>query len=279
MQALIRSINRLSRFTGFFIGLGLLGLAGSAAAEFDHSAWDELLKDHVVEFARGSKTAVDYGAMGKNREQLQSYLSDLAEPGRDEFDTWGRDSQLAFLINAYNAWTVELILGYYPDIDSIRDIGFLPGAAWRRGIVSLFGRQVSLDELEHEMIRQWPQFREPRIHFAVNCAAIGCPALRAEAYTGARLDEQLQDSTWRFLADRDRNWLQGDSLYVSRIFDWYEDDFQQGWQGINSVQDFLIRFADALALQESDIKALQAGDIRIRYSRYDWGLNDLESRP
>lgn len=251
----------------------------TALAQFDHDAWDSLLKAHVHESDQGRKTAVDYAAMAKDREQLRAYLSDIAATSRAEFDSWGRDEQLAFLINAYNAWTVELVLQHYPQIDSIRDIGFLPGAAWRRKLVVLFGRQVSLDEVEHEMIRQWPQFREPRIHFAVNCAAVGCPALRAEAFSGARIDEQLQDSTRRFLADRDRNWLQDDSLYVSRIFDWYEDDFQQGWQEVNSVQEFLIRFAGALALQESDVKALQAGDIRIRYSDYDWGLNDLESRP
>lgn len=247
----------------------------ASLAQFDHGAWDRLLRTHVQEIDQGRKTAVDYEEMAADRGRLQDYLSSLAEVSRSRFDSWERDAQLAFLINAYNAWTVELILQHYPGIDSIRDIGFLPGAAWRRDIVELFGRQVSLDEVEHEMIRQWPQFREPRIHFAVNCAAIGCPALRGEAYTGQHLEQQLQESTRGFLADRDRNWLEGETLYLSRLFDWYEEDFQQGWQGIDSVADFIARYADHLGLRQSRLEALRAGDIRIRYSRYDWGLNDI----
>mgnify|MGYP003700325947 CR=1 FL=1 len=263
------------------IGLILICLfSGPAAAlaEIDHRLWDDLLQSHVRLLDGGRKTTLDYAAMAADRQQLQTYLGTLAGVSRTDFDNWSRNAQLAFLINAYNAWTVELILQHYPDIDSIRDIGFLPGAAWRRDFVELFGGQVSLDEIEHEMIRQWPQFQEPRIHFAVNCAATGCPALRAEAWRAEDLQAQLEDSTKRFLMDRDRNWWEGNTLTVSRIFDWYGEDFEQGWQGIESLRGFFIQYSGALELTDSQIEKLRRGEVRIRFSRYDWGLNDISGR-
>lgn len=263
-------------FTGLAYLLVLFSTLQSAQAEFDHGSWDQLLTDHVREFDGGQATAVDYGGMQASRSELRAYLERLAAAPREEFERWTIDEQLAFLINAYNAWTVELILGDYPDVDSIRDIGFLPGAAWRRDIVRLFGEQVSLDELEHEMIRGWDRYQEPRIHFAVNCAAIGCPALRIEAYSGAVLESQLEDSSRLFLSDRDRNYADGNTLYVSRIFDWYEEDFERGWNGVDSVGEFLLNYAEALGLSESQTTALRRGDMRIRYLDYDWGLNGTD---
>lgn len=250
----------------------------AATAEFDHDPWDRLLADYVRVFDSGRVTAVDYTALASARSQLTGYLDALAAVPRAEFDGWSRDAQLAFLINVYNSWTVDLILSEYPEIDSIRDIGFLPGAAWRRDIVSLFGEQVSLDDVEHGMIRGWERFKEPRIHFAVNCAAIGCPALRPEAYVASRLDEQLEDSTRLFLADRDRNYLENDTAYISRIFDWYEEDFERGWQGVNSVQDFLFRYADALDASPAQQARLESATLRIRHLDYDWGLNSVAAR-
>ena len=172
-----------------------------------------------------------------DRDQLADYLGQLAAVSSREFQQWSRADRLAFLINTYNAWTVELILTEYPDISSIRDLGSLFRSPWSRRFVSLFGEMVSLDHIEHELIRGPDGFQEPRIHFAVNCASVGCPALRQEAYVGDRLESQLEDATGRFLADRSRNRLDGDVLRVSEIFDWYEEDFEQGWRGwvMNSV--------------------------------------------
>lgn len=259
------------------ITLVLFAVAPAALwAQFDHSIWDGLLSRHVVEMDQGRKTRVNYTDMEQEREQLGDYLDSLAAVTRTRFDAWPLSEQLAFLINSYNAWTVELILTEYPQLDSIRDIGFLPGAAWRRKIVELFGSQVSLDTVEHEMIRGWDRFQDPRIHFAVNCAAIGCPALRSEAYSGDRLDMQLDSSARQFLADSDRNYLRDNSVYVSRIFDWYEEDFDRGWNGIDSVQEFLLRYADALDPTQSQIEALREASMRIRYLEYDWRLNDVQ---
>lgn len=254
----------------------LLVMPASGAVP-DHADWDQLLQHHVQMHDQNRTSSVDYAGMAQERPALRQYLQSLQTVSREDFDAWPMPDQLAFLINAYNAWTVELILQYYPDIDSIRDIGFLPGAAWRRNIASLFGEQVSLDDIEHGMIRGWPRFQEPRIHFAVNCAAIGCPALRNEAYTGARLEQQLEENTERFLSDRERNFMDKDVLRISPIFDWYREDFEKGWQGIDSVEEFLLAYANALGLDDRQRERLRDGQIRLRYSDYDWSLNSLRA--
>jgi len=247
--------------------------ASASYGQFDHSTWDSLLKSHVELIDGGQATQVDYGGMLQDRAQLGSYLNTIAQVQRSEFDIWDADEQLAFLINAYNAWTVELILTEYPDIRTIRQIGLFPFSAWRRNIVDLFGESVSLDDVEHGMIRGWGIYNVPRIHFAVNCAAIGCPALRGEAYVGSRLNVQLEDNTKLFLMDKSRNYFEDGRLYVSSIFDWYEEDFEQGWQGIRSVAGFLSKYTQEIGVPESAISQLQQNRIPIRHLDYDWGLN------
>lgn len=246
----------------------------SSLASFDHDQWGKLLQEHVVEVNGGRTTQVDYAGMLADRNILRAYLADVANIDRESFESWDQASQLAFLINAYNAWTVELILTEYPDLDSIKDIGFLFSSPWRQEIISLFGEQVSLDDIEHGMIRGWNRYHEPRIHFAVNCAAISCPSLRPEAYQGGRLEQQLEDNTRLFLSDKTRNYFSSDRLYVSSIFNWYEEDFEQGWLGVSSVAEFLQRYADVLNLDGEAKSLLIEGRLRIRYLKYDWGLND-----
>lgn len=248
-------------------------LPGSVFAAFDHSEWDSLLQQNVIKINEGQTTQVNYAAMLADRARLRSYLDRLAEVQRSSFENWSEDEQLAFLINAYNAWTIELVLTEYPGLDSIREIGFLFSSPWRRKFVSLFGEQMSLDDIEHGMIRGWERYNEPRIHFAVNCAAIGCPALRAEAYEGNRLEEQLEDNTRLFLSDRGRNYFSDGRLYVSSIFNWYQEDFERGWTGIDSVDEFMSRYSESLGLDLDTIAALNGGRLGIRYLRYDWELN------
>lgn len=246
---------------------------GVVHAQFDHSPWDQLLRAHVEVLREGRETRVDYAGMQEQSEVLASYLDAAAGVTARAFDAWSQPERLAFLINIYNAATVDLVLTRYPGIDSIRDIGSLFRSPWSRPIVSLFGGQVSLDEIEHEMIRDSREYNEPRIHFAVNCAAIGCPPLRAEAYVGPRLEHQLDDSTRLFLSDRTRNYAQDSRLYLSKIFDWYREDFERGWQGINSVAEFLAPYANELDLDSAQRELLREGEITIRYLRYDWVLN------
>ncbi|MDA0688334.1 MAG: DUF547 domain-containing protein [Proteobacteria bacterium] len=244
-----------------------------ALAEFDHRLWDELLKRHVVTANGGITTRVDYAGMRFDSGKLQEYLGSIASVSRKEFEEWDAGEQLAFLINTYNAATVQLVLTQYPELDSIRDIGFLFSSPFRRSFISLFAEQVSLDDIEHDMIRRWPQFEEPRIHFAVNCAAISCPPLRAEAYRGDSLDAQLDANTRRFLSNRDINFLAGNTLWISKIFDWYGDDFSSDWRGSSSLEKFLADYSEELGLSAEQAALLANSKIRIRFTAYDWSLN------
>lgn len=268
------SPRRISRL-GCLALLWSLPLLASAQAAFDHSAWDALLREHVVVAEGGAASSVDYRSLSASRSTLDVYLLRASRLAREDFELWSLDDQLAFLINLYNAATVALILEHTPGIESIRDIGGLFSSAWNQERVALFGDRVTLDEIEHDMIRGWGRYEEPRIHFAVNCAAIGCPALRAEAYTGAALEMQLEDATRRFLGDRSRNRLEGRRLWVSSIFKWYREDFERGWGGSDSLEQFLARYASELGLDAEWRRLLEGGDVPIRFLRYDWGLNGL----
>ncbi len=256
-----------------FLLAGSLVFASVIQADFDHSSWDAMLRKHVLVIGDGSVTQVDYAGMALEESGLDDYLVAAAAVTKLTFDSWVLQDQLAFLINVYNAATVSLILTEYPELQSIRDIGNILRSPWSREYVALFGGNVTLDNIEHDMIRGWNIYNEPRIHFAVNCAAIGCPPLRAEAYVGSKLHEQLDDNTRLFLSDRSRNYLQGDRLYVSQIFNWYEEDFTRGWQGIDSIAEFIGLYADALGLNPEQQTALQQGGFSIGYLRYNWGLN------
>ena len=247
--------------------------ATQSLAQFDHELWDELLKRHVVSTDLGMTTRVDYAGMLLDSEELESYLASTARVSRAQFDSWNSSEQLAFLINVYNAATVKLVLTEYPDLDSIRDIGFLFTSPFRRDFITLFAEEVSLDDIEHGMIRSWPQFEEPRIHFALNCAAISCPPLRAESYRGDSLDEQLDANTRLFLSNRNINYMSGNRLLISKIFDWYGEDFSKGWGGIDSLEEFLEAYKQELGLSPEVAAQLADKALSIRYTPYDWGLN------
>jgi hypothetical protein len=207
---------------------------------------------------------------------LKTYLDGLSAVSRQEFDGWGKAQRLAFLINSYNGYTVELILTRYPDLKSIRDLGSFVRSPWKKQFFTLLGEPRSLDDVEHGIIRAKGAYDDPRIHMAVNCASIGCPALRPEAYVGERLDAQLDDQVLRFLSDRTRNRYspERNALEVSKIFDWYEGDFEQGHRGIDSPAAFFAAHAAQLADRPEDQRAIRAKTVKIRYLEYDWALND-----
>lgn len=246
------------------------------AQEFDHGVWDKLLKESVHAIQNGHATQVDYDAFVTRHTELKLYLENLAKVSKEEFDAWSSDHQLAFLINAYNSWTIELILTRYPDLDSIKDLGALFSSPWDKEIVLLFGAKYSLDDIEHGLIRGSGRYNDPRIHFAVNCASIGCPALRPEAYQGVRLQEQLDEATALFLQDRTRNRLKGDYLEVSKIFKWYKEDFEKGWLGYHSLGQFFVARSKDLNLTEGQKQELSKGNMNIKYLSYDWRLNKIQ---
>ena len=252
--------------------LSFLSISTANAADCEHNQWYELLKDNVVELKSGSVTQVDYQAFMNDHVILKNYLATLSDVSASNFESWSSDTQLAFLINAYNAWTVELILSKYPDLESIKDLGSLFSSPWKKAFIPLFGDTVSLDHIEQDLIRG--HFDEPRIHFAVNCASIGCPALRAEAYQSDSLDSQLEEAAHLFLADTDRNRLKGDELQISKIFDWYQSDFEKQ----QTLAAYLVRYASSLNLTESQQQDVLSGKIDIEYLDYDWSLNSVNNK-
>ena len=238
---------------------------------FDHSDWDALLEENVAPLRGGVATAVDYAAIGRDQERLDAYLESLSDVSIQGFKDFSRDEKLAFLINAYNAYTIKLIL--LEDIpDSIRDIGNFLSGPWDKEFIVLLGKARTLDEIEHEMIRGNPELMDPRIHFAVNCASIGCPALRPEAYTADKLDAQLEDSTRKFLSDKKRNRYNSErkALEISKIFDWYEDDFEDA---AGSLAAYLLPYAEELGVPQNKRKQMKDDDMTIRHLDYDWALN------
>jgi hypothetical protein len=172
-----------------------------AVFAFDHGQWDAVLKKNVVVLEGGKASQFRYADVDRNA--LKAYLASLSKVEEKEFKGWSREEQMAFLINAYNAFTVEKILTRYPDIRSIWDFGKIFGNPFKDEFFTLLGRKMSLDGIEHGILRK--DYREPRVHYAVNCASIGCPMLREEAYVAARLERQLEEQAVRFLSDRSRN--------------------------------------------------------------------------
>ena len=253
--------------------------AQSPGFDHGHASWTTLLRQHVRLVRSGQATQVAYAGFKADRAALKAYLDSLSAVTRAAFAGWPRAERQAFLINAYNAFTVELILTRYPDLKSIKVLGSLLSSPWKPKWITLLGNQVSLDDIEHAMLRKRGDYDDPRVHFAVNCASIGCPALREEAFVAARLDAQMDEQTVRFMSDRTRNrWNpQRGRLELSKIFDWYGEDFRLGHRGIGSLQAFAARYADQLADAPADRERIRAGGVDIAYTDYDWALNDVRA--
>ena len=181
---------------------------------------------------------------------------------------------MVFLINAYNGFTAELILTKYPGLKSIKDLGSLIQSPWKNKFFTLLGEQRYLDWIEHEQLR--PKYNDPRVHGAVNCASIGCPALRPDAFTTAKLDAQLTDGMVRFMGDRTRNRYNAQSgkLEVSSIFKWFREDFEKGQRGFSKLEDVFAFYADQLTDDAAGRDKLRAKTVSISFLDYDWSLND-----
>lgn len=200
-----------------------------------------------------------------------------------EFDGWSKAQRAAFLINAYNAFTIEKILTRYPDIRSIWDFGKIFGNPFKDRYFMLLGSESSLDRIEHETLRKPGAYDEPRVHFAVNCASVGCPMLREEAYVAGRLEAQLEEQARRFLSDRSRNRYNPEAglLEVSRIFDWFKEDWTSGYRGVDgrtipiqTREQYFARYAALLADGPEHRKLVEDRKAPLRFLEYDWSLND-----
>jgi uncharacterized protein DUF547 len=243
----------------------LTAAAAAGPAAFDHSAFDALLRAHV-----SADGFVDYDAFAAEAS-FASYLGRLA---RADLTGLAPAERLAFWINAYNAYTIQLV-NAHGERKSIRNIGKtmgVGGGPWRQKVVRAAGQVLDLDQVEHEIIRK--QFREPRIHFALVCGALGCPPLRREAYAGASLESQLDDQARAFLLRspaKNRVDAAARTVYLSPVFDWYQDDF-------GGSQAAVGRYLAAFQAEGPARALLLSGDFALRYTDYDWSLN-IRPRP
>ncbi|MEM1328827.1 MAG: DUF547 domain-containing protein [Bacteroidota bacterium] len=216
----------------------------SAFAQVDHSAWNSILQENVS--ATGK---VNYEAIKKNVSKLDKYLSTLES--NTPKSSWSKDAQLAYWINAYNAYTVKLIVDNYP-VTKITDLH--DGKPWDVKWIKIGGKTYSLNDIEHNTIRK--QFDEPRIHFAVNCAAKSCPPLLNQAWTASNLDKLLERQTRTFINNSRYNTISSGKVEVSKIFDWYGEDF-------GSLVKYLNKYSDTKINSNATVE----------FRSYDWRLN------
>jgi hypothetical protein len=210
----------------------------------DHSAFNSLLQKYVT-----SAGKVDYKGLKKDKEKLNAYTDSLAK--QIPTTKWSKDASLAYWINAYNAFTLKLIVDNYP-VKTITSL--YKGKPWDEKWITLEGKKYSLNNIENDIIR--PKYKEPRIHFAVNCAAVSCPPLANTAFTEKNLTTLLETRTKSFLNSSANN-VTSSSVVVSKIFDWYKVDFSN-----------LITFINKYS------KTKAASTAVVTYKEYDWNLNE-----
>jgi hypothetical protein len=247
--------------------IALLAVANLAEAQaIDHSAFNLVLSAH------STPTGVDYAKLKTDRAPLDRYVAQLGTVSGKQFDRWPRDEQIAYLLNAYNSIVLQQVIDDYPIQRSSNPAVLVRPAnsVWQiDGFFSALkhrvaGRHLTLDQIEHEWLR--PKYKEPRIHFALVCAAQSCPPLREEAYRADRLSAQLDEQARAFLNDRDRNRFLQESAQLSEIFRWFGDDFG----GEPGLRTFLARYLNPELAQR-----VRDASYAIKYVDYDWTLNDI----
>ncbi len=235
----------------------------AATATIDHGWWDRFLETHVTRHADGVNRVAYARVSDGDKEALAAYVAGLAAI---PIATYNRGEQLAYWINLYNALTVKVVLDHYP-VTSIRKISISPGwfafGPWGKKLVTVEGERLSLDDIEHRILR--PIWRDARIHYAVNCAAIGCPNLGRQAFTAATAEALLADAAHDFVNHVRGATATNGRLVVSSIYEWYKEDFGNSDAG---VIRHLLRHADP------DLAAALGRVTRIADDRYDWALND-----
>jgi len=241
------------------------------ALEFDHLHTDlsNVLGDHV----HGDR--VDYAGLLEERAGLDQYTADLEQVTRGAFDGWSDDERFAFWVNAYNAYTLQIVIDNYP-VKSIRDIRRGLTGVWDIKFIDLgeltatsARATISLNHIEHEILRK--EYSDARVHAAVNCASVGCPPIAKAAFDAEHLDKQLDRQVRAWLADSARNRVdrEGGRLEVSKIFDWFEEDFKRD---AGSVAAWVKRYAD-----DDTVAWLTSMEkVKVRHLDYSWKLNDLE---
>ena len=254
---------------------------GSAIAEISFQDYAAVLTSYVDDHGM-----VDYKGLKANRRPLDNFALSLSRLDPKLYDGWNDREKIGFWINAYNALTLKAIIDHYPIEASLlksfvypkNSIRQIPGV-WDKLTLAVMGRDIALDGIEHETLRA--KFHEPRIHVALVCAAMGCPLLRNEPYTGAKLDSQLDDQATKFLKNPekfriDRN---NQKVYLSPIFDWFGQDFvktygtDKEFSGVSDKERAVLNFVGRY-LTPADKAYLLKGGFSIDYLKYDWALNE-----
>lgn len=220
----------------------------------DHLIWDKLTQKHVT-----GKGFVNYKGFIKDSTKLNNYL-ELLEKNHPK-DTWTSNQRKAYWINAYNAYTIKLIVNNYP-VESIKDLGgsiYKVNTPWDIKFINIGEEEYDLNNIEHSILRK--EWEDPRIHAAVNCASVSCPALMQGAYTADKLDQQLDAQMKRFIQDASKNTIGKDKLKLSKIFKWFSGDFKNVSP---SVIAYLNKYATVKISENADVE----------YLEYSWDLND-----
>jgi hypothetical protein len=258
-------------------------IKGTASADesFSYQLYATVLEGFVDEFGH-----VDYDGLKIERQNLDTFIQTLADVDPIDFETWSDRAQIAFWLNVYNALTLRVILDNYPikssffrslsyPKNSIRQIG----GVWDKIAFLVMRERLTLDQIEHQILRQ--KYSEPRIHMALVCAAQSCPYLRQEPYDGNKLDFQLETQTRTFLSQRNNYSIDREKkrVYLSSIFKWFGEDFidvytpVSGFSNVSNKERAVLYFV-SLHVPEKDMRYLEEGKYSIRYSKYDWSLNE-----
>lgn len=221
-----------------------------------HEIWTELLERYVDDNGK-----VNYQGFKNDSSKFHSYLEILSTHPPDE-NMWTENELKAFWINAYNAFTIQLIVENYP-LSSIKDLNFLisipfVNTIWDKSFIKIGNEEYSLNDIEHRILRK--KFKDPRIHFAINCASESCPVIRRDAFDPSRLDEQLREQSILFINDNRKNLIERNEIQISKIFLWFKGDFTEN----GSFISFLNLYSD-LEINEN---------AEIRYMEYNWSLNE-----
>ncbi len=235
-----------------------------AGFDHDHIDFTKLLKESTIK--KYGQTWVQYSLIKKDYyPKLRRYLEGLSKVSESDYRSFSSNQKLAYLINAYNAFTIEWILRHFP-VKSIKDTTHFLTTPWKKEITGfkLFGKPFTLDWIEHEKIRK--EFLEPRIHFAVNCASIGCPSLRQSAYTAKKLDTELAEAERDFFMNPSKFKVVGKKVFINSIFDWYGEDFIKKFGSLS-------KYISVRAKIYGISKQISPENLSLEFIDYDWSLN------
>lgn len=245
---------KCTHITGFCILFLFIATLPVAMADMvDNHIYAALLKKHV------KNNHVNYDGFKQDERLLDEYLAILSHTN---VKLLSKKSRFAFYINAYNAFTIKLVLTKYPAINSIKEVGSFFSNPWNQKFIPLQGKTISLDHIEHKILRS--EFKDPRVHFAINCASKSCPPLRDEPYTGETLESQLNDQAENFINDKKNTFIKEGTLFISKIFKWFETDFS------DNPLLLIRRYANGELKEQLDSSG---ENIKINYLDYDWTLN------